>query len=277
MSGLCCVKQEQIFITKNGGTLQTESGGFVMRYYVTADVHGFYTIMEKALEEAGFFDDEGQHKLIILGDLFDRGNEAIRMMEFVLGLMEEDRVILIRGNHEDLFEEMVTTDDGVPLLHHVRNRTYDTAIQLTEHRHFSANLWPGRFAREARETPFYTRIIPSMLDYYETEHYIFVHGWIPCERSSKGYSYYPGWRDAGTARWKSARWINGIDAAQSSRAEKTVVCGHWHASYGHARYAKKGTEFGADADFSPYFGPGIIAMDACTAYSGKINVIVLED
>ena len=23
-------------------------------------------------------------------------------------------------------------------------------------------------------------IIPSMLDYYDTSHYIFVHGWIPC-------------------------------------------------------------------------------------------------
>lgn len=39
----------------------------------------------------------------------------------------------------------------------------------------------------------------------------------------------------------------------------------------------KGTEFGEDADFSPYYGPGIIAIDACTAFSGKVNCLVMED
>ena len=75
----------------------------------------------------------------------------------------------------------------------------------------------------------------------------------------------------------SARWINGMDAAQTAADDKTVVCGHWHASYGHSRYEKKCTEFGPDADFSPYYGPGVIAIDACTAHSMRINVLVIED
>lgn len=58
---------------------------------------------------------------------------------------------------------------------------------------------------------------------------------------------------------------------------KTIVCGHWHTSYGHSKYEHKGTEFGEDADFSPYYGPGIIAIDACTAFSGKVNCLVIED
>ena len=44
-----------------------------MRYFITADVHGFYTEFHKALDEAGYFTDPEPHKLIILGDLFDRG------------------------------------------------------------------------------------------------------------------------------------------------------------------------------------------------------------
>lgn len=56
-----------------------------------------------------------------------------------------------------------------------------------------------------------------------------------------------------------------------------IVCGHWHTSYGHSKYERKGTEFGEDADFSPYYGPGIIAIDACTAFSGKVNCLVIED
>ena len=66
-------------------------------------------------------------------------------------------------------------------------------------------------------------------------------------------------------------------AAQTCKEEKTILCGHWHCSYGHAVYEHKGSEFGSDADFSPYYGPGIIALDACTAHSRKVNVIVIED
>ena len=58
---------------------------------------------------------------------------------------------------------------------------------------------------------------------------------------------------------------------------KTIVCGHWHCSYGHREFEGNGSEFGEDADFSPYYGKGIIVLDACTAVSGKVNVIVLED
>lgn len=35
--------------------------------YITADVHGYYTEFHKALDEAGYFTDPGQHKPIILG------------------------------------------------------------------------------------------------------------------------------------------------------------------------------------------------------------------
>ena len=68
-----------------------------------------------------------------------------------------------------------------------------------------------------------------------------------------------------------------MDAAQTCRERKTVLCGHWHCSYGHSVYEGRGSEFGPDADFSPYFGAGVIALDACTAHSGKVNVLVLED
>lgn len=58
---------------------------------------------------------------------------------------------------------------------------------------------------------------------------------------------------------------------------KTIVCGHWHCSYGHARYERKCLEFSADADFSPYSAKGIIAIDACTAHSHKMNCLVIND
>ena len=58
---------------------------------------------------------------------------------------------------------------------------------------------------------------------------------------------------------------------------KKIVCGHWHASFGHCAYEKKGSEFGKTADFTPYYGNGVIAIDGCTAHTGKVNVLIVED
>ena len=249
-----------------------------MKYYVTADTHGFYSVLREALEKAGYFDDREERKLIILGDLFDRGEEAKEMQGFILQQMETGDLILVKGNHEDLFQELVTEDKGLPYSHHVHNGTYDTALQLTGFDPTMAHIRNYDFADAAKQTPFYTQIIPSMIDYYETEHYIFVHGWIPCIADRRtGFSYYSDWRSVDTFEWKRARWYNGMDAVQTCMEDKTILCGHWHSSYGHWKYEHIGSKFGADADFSPYYGSGIIALDACTAISNRVNVIVLED
>ncbi len=249
-----------------------------MRYYVTADIHGFYTVFHQGLTDAGFFDDPEPHKLVILGDLFDRGDEAVELQDFILRLMEEDAVILIRGNHEDLFEDLATVDNGMPYEHHLHNGTYETALKLTGCNPIKARLRASNFAKTARETPFFRKIIPATVDYFETEHNIFVHGWIPCRQDYwTAYRYCSQWREAGEQEWREARWYNGMDAAKFCEEKKTILCGHCRASYGHAKYEQKGTDFGPGADFSPYYGPGVIALDACTAYSGKINIIVIED
>ena len=251
-----------------------------MRYYVTADIHGFYTPFRRALEEAGYYEDEGERKLIICGDLFDRGPETLKLQEFVLDLLRKNEVILIRGNHEDLFCELATTDRGLPYRHHVHNGTYQTALDLTGYDIAMAGIRNLDFAAAARKTPYYTEIIPAMVDCFETEHYIFVHGWIPCSPQGQDrFDRYEDWRNCDGEKWASARWYNGMDAAAAGVTVegKTIVCGHWHCSYGHSRYEKKGSEFEADADFSPYRAPGIIALDACTAHSHKVNVIILED
>ena len=39
----------------------------------------------------------------------------------------------------------------------------------------------------------------------------------------------------------------------------------------------KGSQYDEDADHSPFYGDGIIAIDACTPFSKKINCLVLED
>ena len=55
-----------------------------MRYYVAADIHGFFTPFHNALEAAGYYEDNGEKKIVICGDLFDRGAEARQTQGFML-------------------------------------------------------------------------------------------------------------------------------------------------------------------------------------------------
>ena len=136
----------------------------MMNYYVLSDIHAFCSLFRNTLRDAGYDDDPGEKKILILGDLFDRGQEALALQDCILDLMRDDRVILIKGNHEDLFQDLVTKDRGRPLRHHLQNGTYGTLEQLTGlHAGYSwhANM---ELARAGRETPFYTEIIPAMLE-----------------------------------------------------------------------------------------------------------------
>lgn len=248
-----------------------------MKYYCTSDIHGYYGLFKNALEKSGYFRDPEPHKLVILGDLFDRGSEAVQLQDFILQLMDRDEVILIKGNHESLFEALATGDEGRPLDHHIQNGTFRTALDLTGFRKETAMVLPSAFAEAARGTPFYMRIIPSMKDYFETEHYIFVHGWIPAQKWFGRYVPVEDWRKAAPGLWERARWTNGMDAVTAVREKgKTIVCGHRPASYGHTR-GGKGSEFGPDVVWSPYYGEGILALDACTAVSGAVNIAVVDE
>ena len=138
-----------------------------------------------------------------------------------------------------------------------------------------------------RVTPYVKDIIPKTINYFETEHYIFVHGWIPCTRlkswSHYKYNYIPieNWREVGDSQWYEARWINGMLAhSQGVKEEgKTIVCGHFHASWGHLWLEHGDDEEVNEEEITddPYYADGIIAIDGCTARTGKVNCIVLED
>lgn len=257
-----------------------------MRYYVVADVHSFYDELIKALTEKGFFEDKEPHKLIVCGDLFDRGMQSAELQDFIVDLMAKDEVILVRGNHEDLMMELLKNaafyfDNEIRCFHHWSNGTVRTLYALTQ---MTINTNTHKeIVDKMRTTPYIKDIIPATLDYFETEHYVFVHGWIPTitTRSYGLEQYLPidNWRKASKELWEKARWINGMDACSQGIKEKdkTIVCGHYHCSWGHCYLERQGAEFGRYANYEPYYDDGIIAIDACTAESGKVNCIVLED
>lgn len=262
-----------------------------MKYYVVADPHGFYSYLKKALEEAGFFEDEEPHVLVVCGDVLDRGKEAREIVDFLLDLAKKDMLILIKGNHEDLFVQCLQDisrggvyDIACGCSHHYSNRTWHSMLQLSGMKERTAVEFAGSLISKIRNCRFYRELLPLCRDYFETEHYIFCHGWIPVinmgDKYEPKYKYDPNWRNADAASWRSARWYNGMELACEKgikEAGKTIVCGHWHTSFGHHKYEGKGTEGGKNDDLTPFYADGIIALDGCAVYSKKVNCIVIED
>jgi hypothetical protein len=218
------------------------------------------------------------------------------MMNFLVELLENGQLIYIRGNHEDIMGQMLEDiQNGISSYtialgmnrYYSENGTWDTALALAGMKSDAALTYYRDLIFKTRSSPFYKQLMRASRDYFETEHYIFVHGWIPAKSEpaspwtprAKRFSYDENWRNASKTAWFEARWHNGMDLCKRfgiREPGKTIVCGHFHCSWGHAKEGR-GTEWGEDACFEPYRAEGIIALDACTSYSGKVNCIVIED
>jgi hypothetical protein len=115
-----------------------------------------------------------------------------------------------------------------------------------------------------------------MQNYYETEHYVFVHAWIPFY---EGYRFRGDWRKANERDWMIARWAHSIYAYMRGAylRDKTLVFGHWHCSDFWAYKDPKKYGAGGKACYKPYITKEIVALDAWTVVSKKVNVFVVDD
>ena len=238
------------------------------KYFVVSDIHGFYDEFISSLNEKGFDSKNPEHYLISLGDAFDRGPKNLEVLKFLNNL---ERKILIRGNHEDLYQQLIDRK-GSPLPNDITNGTIDTFLQIQNLTSDDLSDIIDEKKEFPKLNPEWLKYISNCINYYETKHYIFIHGWIPINKDE---TYNKNWRKASKDDWDKARWIPGIDMSKKKIfcPEKTIVCGHYHCSAWHMVYEGK-EEF---EDFSPYISEKVIAIDGCTAKSKQVNVIVLED
>ena len=246
-------------------------------YFITSDIHSFYTIFHETLISKGFDVNNKNHILIICGDAFDRGSESRQLLNFIYKLHKQNRLIYIRGNHEDLLEDCLLQIEARVNIsqHHWLNGTLDTISQISGINKHDIVCGVYNYKKDI-ESKFkkYFEIINNSLDYFELQNYIFVHGWIPHVRD------YNNLKKCSKQEWSCARWSNGMSDWNSGwyYKNKTIVCGHWHTSYGNYRFHGIGSgEFTEDADFGIFKDEGIIALDASTAYTNKVNILVLDN
>lgn len=249
------------------------------KIFVTSDVHSHFDIFYEALLAMGFDINNPEHILALCGDLFDRGDQTVELFEFVKSL--GDRFIYVRGNHEDLLFDCIAEirSGRVPSSHHFHNGTVKTICQFCKQNEWIVYdpTWRDKICEIMQ--PVLDFINDKCVNYAEIGDYILVHGWVPC------YHGLDDFRNATDEDWKQARWDNGMEMWRYPRCRvegKTVVCGHWHCSWGWSNIKQERKEFPTtnrvdwQKSFEPFVEDGIIAIDACTAYSKLCNVIVIN-
>ena len=239
------------------------------KLFVVSDIHGFYTPFREALDHAGFDPQNEEHLLIFCGDLFDRGSENLKVLQF---FERTKHKIMVKGNHEDLLLEIFKR--GRLEFYDLMNGTDKTIEEFFGKDAISGEENTVDFSGKTRVMDRITNLLSGMLPFYETKHHVFVHGWLPIRFGAAGPEVHPDWRNVSEGDWKDARFLEWQQAYAKGLTlpEKTIVCGHRPAAMGHLF---DGSRFPDDE--TPFYGEGMIAIDACTFRSGKVNVLVLED
>lgn len=234
--------------------------------FVVSDVHGHYTEMMAALAQAGFDKDCEAHTFVSCGDLFDRGSENGQIYAFVRSL---ERKVLIRGNHEDFLGDIL--ERGYILAMDVENGTDVTVEQLLGECALDAQ---GRLNRElcGERIREITDFLDSMIHYFAAGEYIFTHGWLPTVFEDRYPRVSPDWQNVSASEWRLAHrseWQQFYGAGATLKG-RTIVCGHRPSYMGYYFDPVRETDC-----TEPFHGEGMIAVDAGTVRSGRVNVLVV--
>ena len=287
------------------------------RWFIVSDIHSFGDILEKTLKQCGFDKNNKNHTLIVCGYIFDRGTKTVKVYNYLKSIPKK-RCILIKGNHEQLYMDLL--NKYFPEPHDFSNGTVLTFAQIAGYGldavydlrmadsqglssmfgdsydmpKESLDLWRD-IKKKVRESEI-TKWLQSKqwVNYYESDKYIFVHSFIPLifDNSERGlnedyciyygwtqmFKYKENWREATDLEWSNAAWgcpYKFFDAGlfnQEKEKGKVLVCGHYRCSEFNVHYLNSN-----ENDHSLYFGKNLIAIDATTALSNKINVLIIDE
>jgi len=236
----------------------------IKKLFVVSDIHGHYTLLKESLDKVGFDNENEKHILICCGDYFDRGNENFEVLKFFERLKHK---VLLRGNHEDLLLKLLQTGKVLP-----HNYINGTLITL-ENFFGKYSIDPADdticFSGKSRMIDRVCAFIEETVNYFETDKYVFVHGWLP-EKAETPVAR----QKVSNEDWEKARWTKWTDKYNGEKvlSDKTLICGHMPTFY-----ANKFDDTRQKDCSDIFFGNGLVAIDAGTYDSKQINVLVLED
>ncbi len=242
-----------------------------MIFFAVSDIHGCFTQMIDALNEAGFNPMDDNHKLIVIGDAFDRGSENLILADYLVELDKLGKLIYVLGNHDLFLMDYVKGNVAGAIFNAQRNGMAKTVEQISGvKKQVSWFKWLEMALAPLSKHPIFNVLMDSEL-WFENDKFIYAHA---------GIANIPHWRDImdNHSTWFRTDFMFGMDYTNTLQG-KTLVVGHWHA------YRLLQDALGHDVDidtldnhqsFTKDDGQ-MIAIDGCVNYSGIINVHIYDD
>lgn len=106
MSGAREIRGAAVLYGANERGPNANRGSYV-HIYAMSDIHGCLDAFKASLSTVDL--DAEDSKLVLLGDYCDRGSDSLGVFELVMDLQKRygDRVVALRGNHEEMFLEYI--------------------------------------------------------------------------------------------------------------------------------------------------------------------------
>ncbi|PGZ01317.1 serine/threonine protein phosphatase [Bacillus cereus] len=184
-----------------------------VRVIVISDIHGELNLLKELLHKVNFKDVD---YLIINGDLCEKGNDSIGVVNYVMDLVvSKSNVYVVEGNCEVVIEALVNENPALINYLCTRKNTIfnewlgqlNVTVNEKSNIREVKNLLMSHFSKEIK----WLTELPTAI---ETEDYIFVHAGLEDRED-----------------WKNTDRKNAIAMPEffnrSHRADQYVVVGHW--------------------------------------------------
>lgn len=234
-------------------------------YFVVSDIHGHYQALKNALSKASFDESNPDHHLLVLGDLFDRGEESKEVFQYLYDLTTRKKASIIMGNH-DLFLFELFDHNLVRVKFNINHNGFMKTIESFYGSQLDEDFDIEEVAsRIQNQFPHLKSWIQSFPYWLEIGKYLFVHG------SLDG--------DLIDFRETSKRdMVWGYESEKTPVKDRIVVCGHQrNACIKHPGLSKKEYQALPMDEHEIYYQEGKIFIDGFVEVSNKINVLVLDE
>jgi serine/threonine protein phosphatase 1 len=135
------------------------------KIFAIGDIHGCLIKLKELISKIDI--DYKKDTLVFIGDYIDRGELGKEIIDYVLSLKSNYKnVVYLLGNHEQMLMRFL---EGVDEDIYLRNGGESTL------RSYDILLSDNIEERKRKIPPAHRRFYESLLPYYETEDYIFVH------------------------------------------------------------------------------------------------------
>lgn len=222
-----------------------------MRFLAISDIHGCLDELNQILDTVNY--NCGEDQLVLLGDYVDRGQKSKQVLNKVIDLVNNGAIAL-RGNHDQMFIDWLTTDDNLNEMNYLNNGGMMTILSYVGPDFFDDKLdlhEAKLFIIEHYKN--HLDFIKKLPYYHETEQYIFVHAGIN--------PFYKDWKETPN---NEMIWIREPFLNNDNGTDKVVVHGHTPCVNLHGNP-------------NVYFGNEKIGIDGACAYGYQLNCLEIDE